>query len=122
MTNQHIFAGFSAAIFCVLLLVGGMAGCPVYSVWEQGKRGEAALKKAEQTKQIMIETARAEKEAATLRAEAIQIMGQAAKEYPEYRLQEFMGAFGEALQSCEIDKIVMVPTEANIPLVKAVEQ
>lgn len=30
-----------------------------------------------------------------------------------------MGAFAEALQSDSIDKIIFVPTEANIPIVEA---
>ena len=43
----------------------------------------------------------------------------AAKDFPEYRMQEFLGAFGEALQSDNIDKIIFVPTEANIPVTEA---
>ena len=67
----------------------------------------------------MIETARAEVEAAELRAQAIGIMGEAAKNYPEYRLQEFMGAFAEALKEGNIQQIIYVPTEANIPILEA---
>lgn len=77
------------------------------------------MKRAEQTKQIMIETARAEKEAAVLRAEAIAIIGAAAQDYPEYRTQEFIGAFGDALRDGAIEQIIYVPTEANIPILEA---
>ncbi|WP_312307640.1 hypothetical protein [Acinetobacter variabilis] len=45
--------------------------------------------------------------------------GQAAKDYPEYRKQEFIGAFGEALREGRIQQIIYVPTEANIPIVEA---
>ena len=44
-------------------------------------QGKANLRQAEQEKMIMIETAKAEKEAAVQRAEAIRIMGEAAKEF-----------------------------------------
>ena len=54
-----------------------------------------------------------------MRAEAIQILGEAAQQYPEYRQQEFIGAFAEALQQGTIRQIVYVPTEANIPIMEA---
>jgi len=92
---------------------------PLWSVWQQGLAGEAALKKAEQTRKIQIEQARGEKEAATLRAEAIAIVGKAAHDYPEYRQQEFIGAFAEALHSGKISQIIYVPTESNIPIIEA---
>ena len=79
-------------------------------------QGKANLRQAEQEKMIMIETAKAEKEAAVQRAEAIRIMGEAAKEFPEYRQQEFIAAFGEAIQDGSINQIIYVPTEANIPI------
>lgn len=61
----------------------------------------------------------AELESAKLRAEAIQTIGKAAKDYPEYRKQEFIGAFGDALRDGKIQQIVYVPTEANIPVLEA---
>jgi len=102
-----------------LLAALGLWGCPQYNVWKKGMSGKAKLMEAEQTKKILIESARAEVEAARHRAEAVQIMGQAAKDFPEYRLQEFMAAFAEALQSEYIDQIIYVPTEANVPILEA---
>jgi len=67
----------------------------------------------------MIQQAQAELDAASLRAEAISIVGKAAKDYPEYRKQEFIGAFAEALQKGTIQQIIYVPTEANIPILEA---
>ena len=111
----------------VTLITAGLIGLvlavcafiPIYRVWEQGKAGEALLRKAEQEKQIMIEQARAEVEAAKLRAEAIEAMGEAAKKYPEYRTQEFIGAFATALEEGHIEQIIYVPTEAGIPILEA---
>ncbi len=103
----------------VALIAGMMFGLPIYRVWQQGLRGEANLARAEQERQILVEQARAERDAAILRAEAIAIVGAAARDFPEYRVQEFIGAFGEALQNGNIEKLVFVPTEANIPIVEA---
>ena len=104
-------------VFGLILVL--MFGLPVYGVWQQGLSGKANFAKAEQTRKILIEQARAEKDSASLRAEAIEIIGAAAQKYPEYRTQEFMGAFAEALQNGAIDQIIYVPTEANIPVMEA---
>lgn len=99
--------------------IGGCWAYPHYKVWSQGMEGQASLKRAEQEKQIQIEQAKAELESAKLRAQAIAEMGQAAKEYPEYRQQEFIGAFAEAVREGKIDQMIYVPTEANIPITEA---
>lgn len=110
----------------VVLVAVVLVGCaslfwfiPMYRVWTAGMHGKAVLRQAEAEKQVMVEQARAEMEAAQLRAEAIAIVGKASKEYPEYRTQEFIGAFAEAMQNGKIEKIIYVPTEANIPIVEA---
>lgn len=103
----------------VATIAGLMWGIPTYRVWSKGMAGKATLREAESTKMVMIETAKAELEAAKLRAEAIATIGEMAQKYPEYRHQEFIAAFGEAIQSGEIEQIIYVPTEANIPIVEA---
>lgn len=103
----------------VAIIVTVMWAWPVYNVWQQGLKGEAELARAEQQRQILVEQAKAERDAATLRAEAIEIVGQAAKDFPEYRYQEFLGAFGEAFREGYIDQIIYVPTEGMIPITEA---
>jgi hypothetical protein len=104
----------------------GIAAYQPFKVWAAGYTveqerlvGEAEFVRAEQNRKILVEQARAEKDAATLRAEAIEIVGQAAKDFPEYRYQEFLGAFGEAFRDGTIDQIVYVPTEGMIPITEA---
>ena len=75
--------GAVITLLVIALFAGLMFGMPSYRVWSQGMQGKANLRQAEQEKMIMIETAKAEKEAAVQRAEAIRIMGEAAKEFPE---------------------------------------
>lgn len=94
-------------------------GWPHYKVWKQGMNGQAALAEAEQSKMIQVQTAKAELESAKYRADAIETIGKSAQQYPEYRNQEFIGAFGEALRDGKIQQIIYVPTEANIPVLEA---
>ena len=124
MNNKgSIVLGLSLSALGIVAFLGFiilcMFGCPKYNVWQQGLAGQANLAKAEQTRKIQIEQAKAEKESAQIRADAIAIVGKAAKDYPEYRKQEFLGAFAEALISDKIDQIIYVPTEANIPIMEA---
>lgn len=106
----------------VATIIGGFALAAFsryYDVWGQEMSGKAKLAEASQSRQIQVEQAKAELEASKLRAEAIQIMGKAAKEFPEYRQQEYMAAFGEALREGKMSQIIYVPTEANIPIMEA---
>ena len=80
---------------------------------------KAALAEARQSKMIQVEQARAELDSAQLRADAIKTIGIAAQAYPEYRQQEFVGAFGDALREGKISQIIYVPTEANVPILEA---
>lgn len=111
--------GLAALVAGFVITLSGMAGYRYYSVWSMEMQGKAKLAEATQSRQIQIEQAKGEKEAATLRAEAIAIVGKAAKEFPEYRQQEFIGAFAEALKEGKIHQIMYVPTEANIPITEA---
>ena len=106
-------------LVCLALLIASIAGCPPYRVWNSDMTGRAKLAESENARKVLIEQARAEQEAAKMRAEAIAIVGKAAKEYPEYRQQEFLGAFAEALKEGNISQIMYVPTEANIPITEA---
>jgi regulator of protease activity HflC (stomatin/prohibitin superfamily) len=103
----------------VVVLAFIMGVVPIWRVWQQRLVGEAQLARAENARQVQVIQARAEKEAAQLRADAIAIIGKAAQEFPEYRTQEFIGAFAEALKEGKITQIMYVPTEANIPITEA---
>jgi hypothetical protein len=103
----------------LLLVLAVMYGCPAWTVYDQRKAGEAALARAQSQKMTLVTQAEAEKEAASRRAEAIRIVGQASRDFPQYRQQEFIGAFAEALQGGKIQQIIYVPTEANIPIIEA---
>jgi regulator of protease activity HflC (stomatin/prohibitin superfamily) len=121
MRKQRGEAAIWIAITLGCLVIIGLlfVGLPLWNVWSSGLAGEADLRRAEQTRQILITQAKAEEEAATHRAKAIHIMGAAAKQFPEYRQQEFIGAFAEAMHNGRINQIIYVPTEAGIPVLEA---
>jgi regulator of protease activity HflC (stomatin/prohibitin superfamily) len=106
-----------------LVVVSGISGClafgPQYRVYEQRLHGEAELARAQSARQVLVAQAEAERDAAKMRADAIAIVGQAAKDFPEYRTQEFIGAFAEAMHSGKINQIIYVPTEGSIPILEA---
>lgn len=114
-----VFAVAMLALVVFGSLLGfGMWGCPTYGVYSARMDGEAKRAHAEQERQVLVLQAAAELEAAEKRAKAIEIVGKMAKEYPEYRQQEFIGAFAEALKEGKIAQIIYVPTEANIPILE----
>ena len=121
MKHQKGNATLGLLALLLLIIVVGlfMWGMPKYKVYSQEMRGTAALAEARQNRQILVEQANAEVEAARARAEAIELVGDAAQRYPEYRQQEFIGAFGDAVKDGRINQIIYVPTEANIPITEA---
>ena len=110
-------------VVIVLVIALAMWGLPRYKVYKLGLNGKAQLREAEFNRQIKIEEARAEKEAATLkkdaeiiRAEGIAeanriIAGSITEEYLEYR-------FIEGLNDGNTE-VIYVPTEANLPILEA---
>lgn len=120
MDDGMSVGGILGVIALILtLIVGGCMGYPQYNVYSNRLEGEANLAKADSQKRILVTQAQAEKDAAVLRADAIKIVGQAAKDFPEYRQQEFIGSFADALHEGKINQIIYVPTEANIPIIEA---
>lgn len=106
-------------ILFFFVAIGGLVGCPKYNVYLAEMNGKAQSAQANQNREILVTQARAEKEAAQLRSDAIKIVGKAAQDFPEYRQQEFIGAFADALKEGRISQIIYVPTEANIPVIES---
>lgn len=108
----------ASAAFWLVGIPGYLAVQPPYQVWKQRLLGEAELRRAASTRRILVEQAQAEAEAAALQARAIETVGEVAQRYPEYRHQQFIAAFGDALQNEGIEKIIFVATEAGVPVVQ----
>lgn len=120
--GEKIFT-FFAAVFGISVCATAFGGClylwPKYNVYASRLSGQAKLAESQAARLVLVSQAEAEKEAAQLRADAIAIVGKAAQDFPQYRTQEFIGAFAEALHQGKISQIIYVPTEANIPILEA---
>jgi len=114
------------SIVSIFLLIGAfLVGWPLYNVWSKEKKGEAALKEAEWSKQITIEEARAARDSASLLAEAEierakgvaeanKIIGDSLKDNDAYLRYLWI----QGLQDGS-SEIIYIPTEANLPILEA---
>ena len=100
---------------------------PIYNVWYQSKVGEAELKRAEQNKQILIETSRSKAEAAKFEADAEverargvakanEIIGQSLAENEMYLRYLWVQTL---TQEGGNRTIIYVPTEGQLPILEA---
>ncbi len=125
MNTFAVLRDITIAVIVLVILI--MGGCPVYNVWQQGLAGKAALKRAEQDRQIAVQEALAKKEAAVMLADAEverakgvakanQIIGQSLKGNEEYLRYLWLVdvAGGDKNKT-----VVYIPTEANIPILEA---
>lgn len=128
MNNDRglIAGGGCALVFLICLAVGG--GCwavPQYKVYEQRLAGEAKLREAESSRQIMVEEAKAKEQAAKLLsnaeverakgvAEANRIIGDSLKDHPEYLTYLWIKEVNS-----DGNAVIYVPTEAGLPILEA---
>lgn len=98
----------------VAMAAGIVFGYPVYKVWEQSKAGEAALAKATQDRQIKVQEAEVEQEAASKQAEANRILGESIRQYPESMEQKWV----EAIEKTS-NQVIYLPTEASVPITES---
>ena len=129
MSNDTInfAAGFVmtviAGLLLILLIIGGCWAVPQYNVYQQEKSGEAAFKKAEQDRRIVVEEAHANLHAAGLRkdadiiraegiAEANEIIGESIT--PQYLQWRWIEGLHDGSS-----EIIYIPTEANLPILEA---
>lgn len=105
VSSLVLFLGISAAV---------AFGYPQYKVWEQSKAGEAALAKATQDRQIKVQEAEAEQEAASKQAEANRILGESIRQYPESMEQKWV----EAIEKTS-NQVIYLPTEASVPITES---
>lgn len=114
-----------AIVLLLLITVGFMYGCPAYKVYEQKKSGEAKLKEAESSRQIVIQEAKAKLESAkmladadTIRAKGVatsnQIIGASLKDNEAYLHWLWIDNIEKNPQAT-----IYIPTEANLPIFEA---
>lgn len=120
----------SAGTLILTIVIFGVIAFPMwvlpkYRVYSQTLRGEASLKEQEYAKQIAVEEAKAEKESATLLAEAEVERAKGVAKANEI--------IGDSLKGNEVylkylmiqtlkdqnTNLIYVPTEANLPILEA---
>jgi hypothetical protein len=110
------------AVVCCIIAVC-MVGCPSYNVWQQEMSGKAEFAKAEQNRRIKIEEAKANLEAEKLNAQAEVERAKGAAEAIRIENGSITPTYIQYLwvrqQSNVPDKIIYIPTEANLPILEA---
>lgn len=110
----------------LVIVAGGMAGCPHYEVWQQSLSGKAKLAEATYSRQIKVQEAEAAKESAKKLAEAEVERARGAAEANKIIGQSLHGndAYLRYLwiqtMSHETGReVIYVPTEAGLPVLEA---
>lgn len=113
----------AGVVFLVLaLIVTGMLLYPRYRVYQQKLAGEAKLKEAEYSRQIIVLEAKAKLEATKLGreakvedahgvAEANKIIGTSLKDNPEYMMYRWIEGLNDGHS-----EVIYVPTEGQVPI------
>lgn len=111
------------AIISLAVILGLMFGLPLYNVWQQEMSGKAELAKAEQNRQIKIEEAKANLEAEKLNAQAEVERAKGAAEAIRIENGSLTPTYIQYLwvrqQNNVPDKVIYIPTEANLPILEA---
>lgn len=123
-------AGFTTVVIIlfILLICGGLYGCPQYNVYTNRLGGEAELQRAESNRKIAIEEANAKKESAkalaeaeVIRAEGVakanKIIGDSLKNNEGYLRYLYIQNLSET--ETQGNKVIYIPTEAGLPILEA---
>lgn len=123
-------AGFTTVvvILFIVLICGGLYGCPQYNVYANRLGGEAELQRAESNRKIAIEEANAKKESAkalaeaeVIRAEGVakanKIIGDSLKNNEGYLRYLYIQNLSET--ETKGNKVIYIPTEAGLPILEA---
>lgn len=126
MSDKTIGSFIGTVIVWAIMIVvfGGMYGCPKYNVWQQEMSGKAEFAKAEQNRRIKIEEAKANLEAEKLNAQAEVERAKGAAEAIKIENGSITPAYIQYLwvrqQNSLNDKtVIYIPTETNLPVLEA---
>lgn len=119
--------GGISAVLAVAIFAGAVRYGPIYNVWQQGLKGQAQLKRAEQNRQIRVQEAKArldsaklnaqaEVEAAKGAAEANKIMAESLGGADKYLKWKYINMLEENKSAAQI---IYVPTEGQLPITEA---
>lgn len=121
--------GTFGAILIVVLICGGMYGCPQYNVYSSRLSGEAELAHAEYAKRVAVQTAQAKLDSARLDAQTDVARAEGVAKANTILAESLGGPEGylrwkyiQMLEDTANGKgrdVIYVPTEANLPILEA---
>lgn len=116
-------------VLAIVVLVAAFIGYPSVNVWQRGMAGQAQLAEAEANRQIKVREAQAEKDSASLLAEAEVIRAEGVKKANEIIADGLGGPEGyirylyiQGLKEADKNgaaKLIYVPTEGGLPITEA---
>lgn len=125
--GSDVAIAISVVLFLVLLIAGGLVGCPQYRVYSARMAGEAELAQATQNRQIRVQEALAKKEAAKLEGEAEVARAEGLARANKTLGESLSGEHGEkylrylwitGMEKSTHDTIY-IPTEAGLPILES---
>ncbi len=124
MTSSQVLTSIVVGVLLVFgIITALMFGIPYYEVWQQEMSGKAEFAKAEQNRKIKIEEAKANLEAEKLNAQAEIERAKGAAEAIKIENGSITPTYIQYLwvrqQGGAQDKIIYIPTEANLPILEA---
>ena len=125
--SVRLFGAFwgTVVVWSIMIIVfGGLYGCPRYNVWQQEMSGKAEFAKAEQNRRIKIEEAKANLEAEKLNAQAEVERAKGAAEAIKIENGSITPAYIQYLwvrqqNSLNDTTVIYIPTETNLPVLEA---
>ena len=125
-TIYHASFYWSILLSFALVIAFFMFAIPTYTVWSQEMSGRAEFAKAEQNRRIKIEEAKANLEAEKLNAQAEVERAKGAAEAIQIENGSLTPTYIQYLwvrqQNTATDKVIYIPTEANLPILEAKSQ
>lgn len=122
MKNQIKIVLTAIIVVCGVILAL-LWGIPRYKVWQQEMSGKAEFAKAEQNRRIKIEEAKANLEAEKLNAQAEIERAKGAAEAIKIENGSLTTQYIQYLwvrqQNSVSNKVIYIPTEANLPILEA---
>lgn len=123
MANALIFKWtFLLGSLILIIVILGLAGCPMYNVYQQKKQGEAILAHAQSSREVAVAEARAKMESSTLLAQADTIRAHGIARSNQIIGASLTQAYLHWFWIDNIDKsnnVIYVPTESNMPIMEA---
>jgi regulator of protease activity HflC (stomatin/prohibitin superfamily) len=120
-----VILGVIGSVFFIIVVAGGLYGCPQYNVYQSRLAGEAELAQADYSRQVAVREANAKKDSAALLADAEvaraigvakanKIIGDSLKDNEAYLRYLWVNNLENSKPS-----VIYVPTEAGLPIMEA---